>query len=443
MITQHFNRQVREQLPEWEKRGWVNAAAAAEMREAYPVKELPMRLGSLVLSVLGSVLLLLGVIMVLAHNWEELGRPLRAVIAVVPLGSCLGLGCWALLKRPQSVALAESVGVGTSLAFCAAISLVAQTYQIPENFPAFMLTWSVFTLGIALILGSGLSLILFHALAAIWAHNAQGPMLQVLAYSGMLLASLSFFHGRLWGRERPVCCARVRLPIFLAMSVAIFAPFDALSGGAWPMAGALTWLGAVFLIADSPGMPLGRGVRWLSAIGVSGLLLAYSFLDNWMHLDFARGMHWNHSMDAYMAALPWATVWMLILASALVLAVLQRRRDLKWLDGLWVGASGIGLAAWILQPPAVWALTATIAVNLLTLALSLGILLRGLRERDVLRANLGLLLLSALILCRFFDSDLQFLAKGLVFIALGTGFIALNLLLRKLGKQNTPSPLLS
>ena len=43
--------------------------------------------------------------------------------------------------------------------------------------------------------------------------------------------------------------------------------------------------------------------------------------------------------------------------------------------------------------------------------------------------NVGLLVMAALILARFFDSDLNFLLRGLIFIALGIAFLMANLMM--------------
>jgi hypothetical protein len=48
--------------------------------------------------------------------------------------------------------------------------------------------------------------------------------------------------------------------------------------------------------------------------------------------------------------------------------------------------------------------------------------------------NAGMTILSALILCRFFDADIGFVARGVAFIVIGAGFLLANLMmLRKRG----------
>jgi hypothetical protein len=42
------------------------------------------------------------------------------------------------------------------------------------------------------------------------------------------------------------------------------------------------------------------------------------------------------------------------------------------------------------------------------------------------KMNYGLLILSVLIACRFFDGDISFVARGLLFVVIGAGFFGMN-----------------
>jgi hypothetical protein len=56
-------------------------------------------------------------------------------------------------------------------------------------------------------------------------------------------------------------------------------------------------------------------------------------------------------------------------------------------------------------------------------------LIRGIRADSLVRANFGLLVVAVLALCRFFDSDLSFVVRGLGFIVVGAAFLVGNLVL--------------
>jgi hypothetical protein len=51
----------------------------------------------------------------------------------------------------------------------------------------------------------------------------------------------------------------------------------------------------------------------------------------------------------------------------------------------------------------------------------------GIESDSLRRMNAGLATLSLTILLRFFDTDLSFVLRGLVFIAIGAGFLYMNL----------------
>jgi hypothetical protein len=74
-----------------------------------------------------------------------------------------------------------------------------------------------------------------------------------------------------------------------------------------------------------------------------------------------------------------------------------------------------------------YAFAAAVLFNLYALVLGIEFLVRGIRAGSLARANFGLLVIAALALARFFDSDLSFVARGIGFIAVGAGFFIANL----------------
>ena len=71
------------------------------------------------------------------------------------------------------------------------------------------------------------------------------------------------------------------------------------------------------------------------------------------------------------------------------------------------------------------------AFNLLVFAVGIATIAEGLKGESLARVNLGMVLVAALVIVRFFDSELGFVVKGLAFIAVGVGFLAANLVLSR------------
>jgi hypothetical protein len=74
---------------------------------------------------------------------------------------------------------------------------------------------------------------------------------------------------------------------------------------------------------------------------------------------------------------------------------------------------------------------AMVVINLLVLTLGLLTVRQGARKNHLGILNFGLLIVTALILCRFFDADISFVARGIMFVLVGAGFFAGNYFLIK------------
>lgn len=52
--------------------------------------------------------------------------------------------------------------------------------------------------------------------------------------------------------------------------------------------------------------------------------------------------------------------------------------------------------------------------------------------------NVGLLILATHIICRFFDAELSFVLRGIIFMALGAAFLGVNFFLVRKRRQAKP-----
>ena len=75
--------------------------------------------------------------------------------------------------------------------------------------------------------------------------------------------------------------------------------------------------------------------------------------------------------------------------------------------------------------------------NVYLLVLSITKIASGLKRESIGSLNGGMLMLGLLIMLRFIDSDMEFLAKGITFILLGAGFLAVNVMMLRKKKEVT------
>jgi hypothetical protein len=75
---------------------------------------------------------------------------------------------------------------------------------------------------------------------------------------------------------------------------------------------------------------------------------------------------------------------------------------------------------------------APLFVNLLVLAIGIMTIREGAQQDHLGILNYGLLIVTALVVCRFFDTNINFVLKGVLFVGVGIGFFFANMwMLRK------------
>jgi hypothetical protein len=77
-----------------------------------------------------------------------------------------------------------------------------------------------------------------------------------------------------------------------------------------------------------------------------------------------------------------------------------------------------------------------ICINSIILFMGISTILAGFKNNHIGTLNLGLGMLAVLIACRFFDTNLSFVTRGLLFVGAGLGFFILNYrMLKRKGKE--------
>jgi hypothetical protein len=77
-----------------------------------------------------------------------------------------------------------------------------------------------------------------------------------------------------------------------------------------------------------------------------------------------------------------------------------------------------------------------ILINLIVLLIGVVTIRNGAKLNHLGILNFGLLIITALVICRFFDTDLSFVVRGGMFVLVGAGFFALNVWMLKKRKEN-------
>ncbi|HEX5112784.1 MAG TPA: hypothetical protein VFV79_08050, partial [Saprospiraceae bacterium] len=79
-------------------------------------------------------------------------------------------------------------------------------------------------------------------------------------------------------------------------------------------------------------------------------------------------------------------------------------------------------------------------INLLTLLIAVLTIREGAMRHHFGILNYGLLIITGLIICRFFDVNIDFVLKGLLFVLVGVGFFFANMWMMKRKKKMITNP---
>jgi uncharacterized membrane protein len=153
---------INKDIPELIKAGVITEDTAERIQQFYSLRD-----GTsgnrlfIVFGVIGAILVGLGLILIIAHNWDELPRLTKTVFAFLPLIIGQGLCGFSLLWKKDSVAWRESSASFLFFSVGASISLISQIYNIPGNISSFMLTWMLLCLPLIYLMKSSVVSLLY------------------------------------------------------------------------------------------------------------------------------------------------------------------------------------------------------------------------------------------------------------------------------------------
>ncbi len=425
------------ELPQWVAQGLLTPEAEALLHAQYgPVEPArPARLAVVLFGIFGALLIGAGIILLLAHNWEDLSRPVRAGLSFLPLVLAQGLAAWTILHRPQSLAWRESAGALLFLMIGASISLVAQTYHISGDLPRFLLTWMLLGLPVIYLLRAATPALLYLWGITQWACHLRWENGFAAGY--WLLAALLLPLLAAWLRAgrfqtRPIL---LLWAFCLSSTVAAGVTIERVLPGLWIILYAglfsLMFLAGEFWSRETGGF-WSRPLRHFGAGGVLVLSFLLTFEWPWQEIGWNH-CYWGRVPEATWRVLPDVVLGSGIPIAALVLLVTTVRRKTP-LGLLFGGMPVLAIIGYSLSSLSGTYAPAAGIFDLYLLAAGLWLMVTGLRIQKQAQMNIGLITLAALIVARFFDSDLSFLLRGLVFIALGVAFLVANLvMLRRKG----------
>ncbi|MEM9545211.1 MAG: DUF2157 domain-containing protein [Bacteroidota bacterium] len=386
----------------------------------------------IVFGILGAILVGLGIILIIAHNWDELSRSTKTSFAFLPLIIGQLLCGYVLLKKRDSIAWRESATAFLFFSVGACIALIGQIYNLPGKLSSFLLTWMLLCLPLLYVMRSSIASLLYLCGITYYAgETCYWTFPTTESYLYWLLLLLALPHYYLLYKKKPKGNFMTFHNWIIPLSVVITLGTIAKNVDDLMFMAYINLFGLLYLIGHldffSQQKLRNNAYKLLGSLGTVVLLLALSFNWFWEELR-TKSIPFDEiigSPEFFVCAITF------VLAGGLLYVHLKHRRlsDIKpsaLIFVLFVITYTIGL----------FSSFAIVLINLFVFTIGILTIREGAKNDHLGILNYGLLIITALVMCRFFDTNLSFVVRGIMFVSVGAGFFATNYWMLKKRKIN-------
>lgn len=407
-------------LPELIANNLISEQTAKEIEKYYDSKNQEQGNSTLMIfGSIGAILVGLGLLLIFAHNWDNFSQSVKTMLAILPLLVSQVFAGFTIFKNKKQL-LKDIAGILVFFSVGSSIALVAQIYNIPGSLEGYLLSWTLLCMPLMYLLRSNiaaflhLGFITYYAVAAGYFETERPWMYLVL-----LAAFVPFYMGRLKKHPfgRITSLFNFLFPLSLIITLGAF-----LSGS--DEFGFLIYMALLSFIYNTgllPKLESRNDYLSLGTTGIAFILIMVSF--KWI---------WEDVQNQQLPANYYVMLWAVLFAGAAYMATVAGDRHFyknayQMVTLIFPVVFFIGMIDGIL---------AVVLDNIIALILGVITIKQGIDKVDIRKLNFGLLIIAALIICRFFDTNISFAIRGVLFVSVGAGFFVANSILIKKKKAN-------
>ncbi len=420
-------------LPELLKAGIITQENAVAIEAYYKSKS-----GSssnrlfVAFGILGSILVGLGIILIIAHNWDELSRFTKTFFAFIPLVAAQGICAFVLLKKATNTVWVESATTFLFFAVGACISLISQIYHIPGNLSSFLIIWMLLCLPLIYVMKSSMAALLY--LVGITYYAAETsyflyPVDQSYLYWVLLIALFPQYY--LLFRKSPQSNFLLVENWLIPISITIVLGTLATGTGELMFITYFSLFGLYYTIGNNAYFKdkdlRNNAFKVIGALGIIIILFVGSFEGFWEEI---RNEHYYFG-ELITAIEFWAAL-ILSLIAIVYLYEQQKNKPMRELPIL----SPIFLLFILIYIIGLYSSIAVVLINLIILTISILTIMDGAKREHLGVLNFGLSIITIWIVIRFLNSDLSFVIRGILLMAIGIGFFTANYWMLKKRRRN-------
>lgn len=416
------------ELDELLSNGVITQETATRIREYYEKPKSGVSRMVIAFGIVGALLVGMGIVMILAHNWDNFSNPVKLAFGLLPMLVTQAICGVLIAKNIPSSAWREAAAVLLIFAIATSISIVAQVYNMPGSMESFLLTWVILCIPIPYLLQSRIASLLCWT-GATWYATYVGygfsHMKAPVYYWLMAFALMPYYINlvKRWPQSNGVSLHNWFLAVsFTATFVVADFSADLLIPAYISMFTIFILVGQLPAFANRKLMTNG----WLVMGSGSMIILLLYLTFEWPELA-GKNLSWWISPELF--------IWIALFAAASYLLFIVGKTNgyrnvlsKSYMHIVFVPVLLVGIYNPVL---------ARILTNVLILVLGVYTIREGALADKLWKMNYGLLILSILIICRFFDTEISFVIRGLLFVAIGLGFFAVNFYMMRRRKTVT------
>ena len=404
----------------------LQISAWYEMKKQHSGNRLMIAFG-----ILGGILVGLGIILIIANQWDNIHKHTQSFLALVPVLIGVVACGFTILKKRTDTTWVESSTAFLFLAIGACVGLIANIYDMPGDASSFLLTWMLFGFPLIYVMNSSVASIFFIAgitnyagEVGYWNSNLGDPYLYWLLLAGVLPYYFLLI------RNKPdsnfTAVHHWIIPISVAFTLgSVNTTIDMIMFLVY-----LTLFGAFYLIGHLPHFKdnfLKNGYLVIGALGSVVTLIIMSFDSFWVNLNEE-----NLQLASIVSTPEFLTTIGLIILATLLLY--NHIKSNPWNEIKPVAP--VFLIVALLFFAGLPIILSTIISNLILLIIGILTIRGGALNNHLGVMNYGLIIITMLVISRFFDADINFVIRGVLFILVGIGFFIANYWMVKLRKSN-------
>lgn len=383
----------------------------------------------MIFGILGAILSGLGIILILAHNWDDLSNSVKSIISFLPL--LIGqLFCgYSILKKSENPVWRESSAVFLFFGIGASISLIAQVYNISGDLNSFIVTWMLLGLPLVYLLETSIVSLLYLVGITYYCCNSNYftyPKEQTYLFWLLFSGIMPHYYQLLTTKPQSNFTSFHHWFIAVSLMITLGSIGD---GNEKLLYLSYMCLFAIYYFIGKNSFFENQKLKFnsyqiIGKLGILFMLFIYSFKSFWQYY------HKNKLHENALLAAPEFIIASILVITAAVLFY-KKNKPTNFKD------FGIIEIIFLLNIPLLFmGEFAAIIANAIVLTMGILEIKRGNQLNNLRILNFGLLIITILTTCRFFDTDFSFIVRGFLFISLGLGFFLTNYLMLKKRNRN-------